>query len=66
MPKIPVLSYKEIIPIIEKQGFVFIRQKGSHKIFRKGGQNIIIPCHNKPLKRGLTAKILKDAGVYLL
>ena len=65
MPKIPIISHKEIIPLIEKQGFLFIRQKGSHKIFRKDGQIIVVPCHNKPLKRGLTAKILKDAGIIL-
>ena len=65
MPKIPSLSHKEIIPLIERQGFVFLRQKGSHKIFRRDGQNIVIPCHGKQLKRGLIAKILKDAGINL-
>lgn len=65
MPKIPVLSDSEIIKLIEKEGFVFIRQKGSHKIFRKDGKNIIVPCHNKELKIGLIVKILKDAGVDL-
>jgi len=63
MPKIPLLTDKEIISLIEKQGFIFIRQKGSHKIFRKDGKSIVVPCHNKQLKRGLTAKILKDADI---
>jgi len=63
MPKIPLLSDKEIITLIEKEGFIFARQKGSHKIFRKNGILIVIPCHNRVLKRGLTAQILKDAGV---
>jgi predicted RNA binding protein YcfA (HicA-like mRNA interferase family) len=63
MPKIPILSDREIIALIGNKGFVFVRQKGSHKIFRKNGQNIIVPCHNKQLKRGLIAKIFKDADI---
>ena len=63
MPKIPVFSDKEIIKLIERVGFIFIRQKGSHKIFRREGKSIIVPCHNRPLKLGLTAKILKDADI---
>jgi len=43
---------------------VFSRQKGSHKIFcKKEFPPISVPCHGKDLKRGLTARILKDAGV---
>jgi len=37
MPKIPVLSDKDMISLLEKNGFIFSRQKGSHKIFCKKG-----------------------------
>ena len=64
MLKIPVLSDREMISLLEKNGFVFSRQKGSHKIFcKKEFPPISVPCHGKDLKRGLTARILKDAGV---
>jgi len=64
MPKIPVLSDKDMISLLEKNGFIFSRQKGSHKIFcKKGFPPISMPCHGKDLKKGLTARILKDAGI---
>lgn len=64
MPKIPVLSDKEMISLLEKNGFVFSRQGGSHKIFhKKGFPPISVPYHGKDLKKGLTARILKDAGI---
>ena len=64
MPKILVLSDKEMISLLEENGFVFSRQKGNHKIFKKNGfPPISVPCHGKDLKRGLTARILKDAGI---
>lgn len=55
-----------MISLLEENGFVFSRQGGSHKIFRKKGFSpISVPCHGKDLKKGLTARILKDAGIYL-
>ena len=64
MPKIPVLSDREMISLLEKNGFIFSRQKGSHKIFyKKDFPPISVPCHGKDLKRGLTSRILKDAGI---
>ncbi|MEK7104972.1 MAG: type II toxin-antitoxin system HicA family toxin [Patescibacteria group bacterium] len=64
MPKIPVLTDKEMVSLLEKNGFIFSRQAGSHKIFIKTGcPPISVPCHGKDLKRGLTARILKDAGI---
>lgn len=66
MPKIPVLTDKEMISLLEENDFTFSRQGGSHKIFRKKGfPPISVPCHGKDLKRGLTARILKDAGIDL-
>jgi predicted RNA binding protein YcfA (HicA-like mRNA interferase family) len=64
MPKIPVFSDREMISLLEKNGFIFSRQKGSHKIYcKKEFPPISVPCHGKDLKRGLTARILKDAGI---
>lgn len=66
MPKIPVFTDKEMISLLEKNGFIFSRQRGSHKIFnKKGFPPISIPCHGKDLKRGLATRILKDAGISL-
>jgi len=66
MPKIPVFTDKKMISLLEKNDFVFSRQSSSHKIFhKKGFPPISVPCHGKDLKKGLTARILKDAGISL-
>jgi len=42
---------------------VFVRQKGSHRIFIKDGTAIVVPFRRKPLKKGTLAAILKQAGL---
>ncbi|MFZ2715810.1 MAG: type II toxin-antitoxin system HicA family toxin [Minisyncoccia bacterium] len=59
------MSDREVIKLIENEGFVFVRQKGSHKVFKKDKTIIVVPSHGRNLKRGLTAKIIKDAGIDL-
>ena len=64
MPKIPVLTDKQVVKILLEKGFIFLRQKGSHSIYKeKGLPLIIVPMHGKELRRGLLAKIIKDAGL---
>jgi predicted RNA binding protein YcfA (HicA-like mRNA interferase family) len=65
MPKLPALTSSEVIKLLEKHNFVFTRQKGSHKIFKKEGfLNIVVPVHSgKELKKGLISRILKDANI---
>lgn len=68
MSKPPQISGKKLCKIIEKEGFVFIRQTGSHKIYQKqtedGKITIPIPIHsNKPLKKGTLHNILKKTGI---
>ena len=59
------MTSKDLIKIVEKDGWYFVRQNGSHKIYqhhiKKG--NVIIPFHNKDLKIGTLKQILKDAGL---
>jgi predicted RNA binding protein YcfA (HicA-like mRNA interferase family) len=44
--KLPVLKPKEVIRLLEKLGFVEIRQKGSHKQFRHAdGRGTTVPFH---------------------
>ena len=39
-----------------------VRQAGSHKIFRKNGNLIVVPDHRGDLKPGVEADIKKKAG----
>jgi predicted RNA binding protein YcfA (HicA-like mRNA interferase family) len=55
---------KELIRLVEKEGFVFVRQSGSHAIYRKVGfKQIVIPIHSKDIPTGTLNSILKDAGL---
>ncbi len=56
---------REAIRLLEKAGFVRQRQKGGHLImihFAKNKQ-VTIPIHNKPLKKGTLAAILRHAEI---
>tara|TARA_R110002111_G_scaffold248087_1_gene311518 strand:+ start:561 stop:740 length:180 start_codon:yes stop_codon:yes gene_type:complete len=58
------LKAKELIKLLEKDGFVFVRQSGSHAIFKKSGNKIIVvPIHSKDIPTGTLNGILKDAGL---
>ncbi|MBU0668432.1 type II toxin-antitoxin system HicA family toxin [Patescibacteria group bacterium] len=65
MPKLPVLRPKELIRALEKLGFLKRRQKGSHLVMvhEEKNKQIIIPVHNKPLKKGTIAAILRQADI---
>jgi mRNA interferase HicA len=55
---------KELIRLLQDEGFVFVRQTGSHAIFKKVGyKNAIVPIHSKDIPTGTLHSILKDAGL---
>jgi predicted RNA binding protein YcfA (HicA-like mRNA interferase family) len=55
---------KELIKLLESEGFVFVRQSGSHAIYRKTGFKIaIVPIHSRDVPIGTLNSILKDAGL---
>ncbi len=67
MPRLPRLTAKQIISILEKRGFKLVRQSGSHKIFRNSeGKRTTVPFHdNKVLHPKILSSILKDTEIEL-
>ena len=63
--KFPVKNAKELIKILEKKGFTFSRQSGSHAIYSNlNGIGVTVPIHGKKdLGKGLLKQIIKDAGL---
>jgi predicted RNA binding protein YcfA (HicA-like mRNA interferase family) len=61
MAKLPLLNPKEVIKVLNKLGFKFIRQEGSHMFFEHSdGRTTIIPNHpGQDIGRGLLSKIIK-------
>lgn len=63
MAKIPSLKPREAIKVLERYGFVFIRQKGSHRIYINKNNAVTIPYHNKDLRKGTLRSIIKQSGL---
>ena len=62
MSKLPSISGKKLISLLEKIDFEVIRVKGSHHFIKhKDGRVTVIPVHaNEDLGPGILSKILKD------
>lgn len=59
------MTSKEMIKHLQKNGFQIVSQNGSHvKLFNPDTNiTVIVPNHNKDLKKGLEQAILKQAGL---
>ncbi len=66
MPKLPVISGKELIAALKKAGFVVVRQKGSHislqKITNEATYRTVVPLHQE-LAKGTLIDILHQTGL---
>ena len=64
MTKIPSLSYREIVAALRRDGWVVVRQRGSHIRLQKhlGDRTlkVTVPAH-RPVKRSTLAHIIKQA-----
>ncbi|MEM2135733.1 MAG: type II toxin-antitoxin system HicA family toxin [Candidatus Jordarchaeaceae archaeon] len=65
MSKLPSLTPKKIIKILEKRGFILDRVKGSHHIYYhpETRKRVVVPLHKKDLPKGTLIEILKQAGI---
>lgn len=55
---------KELIKLLEKQGWKVKRTQGSHHILESlDGKTEVIPVHNTDMKPGLLNAILKRTGL---
>ena len=60
------LSSRYLIKLLELNGFIFKRAKGSHQIYYNSEFNktSVVPVHGgKDLKKGTFLSILKQAGI---
>ena len=66
MSKLPQISGDECVKALEKQGYVLVRQKGSHMRLRHptdAKRNPITVPRHASLGKGLLRKIIRDANV---
>ena len=66
MSKVPSLPYTQIIAALQRDGWVVVRQRGSHIRLEKELPSevlkLTVPAH-RPVKRSTLARILKQARI---
>lgn len=64
MSKLPRVSGKECVKALEKVGFYFKRQEGSHIILRRDNPfaQVVVPNH-KELDKGTLRSIIRMASI---
>ena len=65
MTRLPTLHPRKIIQALERGGFVFFKQTGSHYILRHPvtKRSTSVPVHGRDIKRSLMKEILQQAGL---
>jgi predicted RNA binding protein YcfA (HicA-like mRNA interferase family) len=60
-----VYSAKELIKIIEADGWYFVRQKGSHAQYKHPVKKNLttVPMHDVDVKKGTAANVFRQAGI---
>ena len=63
--RLPSLTPEEMIRALQRAGLSVVRETGKHVIMHKPGlrRPVPVPRHVAGLKRGLQAKIIKEAGL---
>ena len=63
MSRLPALKPRELAAALKKAGFAEQRQSGSHLVLRHSdGREVVVPVHNKELKRPTMLGIIRQAG----
>jgi predicted RNA binding protein YcfA (HicA-like mRNA interferase family) len=64
MSKLPRISGRECVKVLEKAGFQFKRQEGSHIVLRRTDPfaQLVVPDH-KELDRGTLRAIIRQASM---
>ena len=59
------MTSKQMVKLLKQNGFIEIRQAGSHKILNNPVTNrsVVVPFHAKDLPKGTERNILKQAGL---
>jgi predicted RNA binding protein YcfA (HicA-like mRNA interferase family) len=64
MPKL--YSSRQIVKVLQKKGFLYVSQRGSHVKFCKNGKRnliVIVPANRKEIPLGTFKSILSQSGL---
>jgi predicted RNA binding protein YcfA (HicA-like mRNA interferase family) len=60
-------SSEQVVKALEREGFLFVAQRGSHVKYRKTGSptlTVIVPAGRKQIPRGTFRSILRQSGLH--
>lgn len=63
MTRLPAVKPKDAIRVLERAGFVFVSQKGSHRKYRKESIVIVVPFHNDDMRPGTLRHVIQQSGL---
>jgi len=66
LSQLPALNARDVIRALERAGFVFDRQSGSHAVYicATNKRRTVIPIHgNRTIKKPLLRGIIDDMGI---
>lgn len=61
--KLHNIKSKEVIKILQKNGFEIKRQCGTHIILRSNGKMVVVPVHHSTIPIGTFKNIEKQSGI---
>lgn len=61
MPRAPRLTAPEAEAMLLRAGFVWLRSKGSHRIYQAGARRVVVPFHAGVSLHPKTVKEILDA-----
>lgn len=66
MNRLPSLKPKKVMQVLQRAGFYEDHVRGSHHYFKHPNNSsllVVVPYHNKDLKRGTLLSIIAQAGM---
>ena len=61
--KLKNIRSKEVLKILQKQGFEIKRQSGTHVIMRKENKTVVVPIHKETMPIGTLKSIERQSGI---
>lgn len=61
--KLKNIKSREVIKILQKNGFDIKRQSGTHVILRNNGKMVVVPVHHVTIPIGTLKSIEKQSGL---
>jgi len=58
------ISGRAMARVLERKGWLLVRVRGSHHMYGRGAERIVVPIHgDQTLKAGMQRDLMKQAGL---